>query len=313
MKETTLKKTKKGFFATAWKYRMLLVMMLPAVLYVILFNYLPMLGIVLSFKKFNYRDGIFGSPWNGLDNFKFLVASHKLGSLTRNTLLYNLVFIITGIFFQVTFAIMLSEITKKIFKKLTQTLMFLPYFVSWVVVAALVQALFGYESGAVNSIIEFFGGKRIDIYSTTGVWPFLLTGFKLWKETGYGTIVYLASISGIDTAMYEAAKIDGATTLQRIFKITLPTIRPTIIIMSLLAIGQIFRGDFGLFYQLVGNNARVLEVADILDLYTFRALLTSSDVGMSAASGLYQSVLCFITIMISNGIIKKIEPDYSLF
>jgi putative aldouronate transport system permease protein len=313
MKETTMRKTKKGFFKTAWKYRMLLLMMLPAILYVILFNYLPMLGIVLSFKKFNYADGIFKSPWNGLDNFKFLIASHKLWPLTRNTLLYNLVFIITGIFFQVTFAIMLSEITKKVFKKVSQTLMFLPYFVSWVVVAALVQALFSYESGAVNSVIQSFGGKKIDIYSTTGIWPFLLTGFKIWKETGYGMIVYLASITGIDTSMYEAAEIDGATTLQRIFKITLPTIKPTIIIMSLLAIGQIFRGDFGLFYQLVGNNARVLEVADILDLYTFRALMTSSDVGMSAASGFYQSVLCFITIMAANGVIKKIEPDYSLF
>jgi len=313
MKVKTKNGDKRSFIGNVIKYRILLLMMLPAVLYVIIFNYIPMLGIVLSFKKFNYADGILGSPWNGFNNFKFLLASNKLWTLTRNTLLYNLVFITLGIVFQVTFAILLSEITSKMFKKVSQTLMFLPYFVSWVVVSALVQALFSYETGVLNSIIEFFGGERINIYTNQGVWPFLLTAFKLWKETGYGTIVYLASITGIDSSMYEAADIDGATTLQKIFKITLPTIKPTIIIMALLAIGQVFRGDFGLFYQLVGNNAQVLEVADILDLFTFRTLMTSGDIGMSAASGLYQSVLCFITIMITNGVIKKIEPDYSLF
>ncbi len=293
--------------------RQLLIMLLPAIVYVILFSYIPMFGIVLAFKDYNYVDGIFGSPWNGLQNFEYLFLSDKLWPLTRNTLLYNAAFILLGVIFQVFFAILLSELSGKWFKKVTQTMMFMPYFISWVVAVAIVQCIFGFESGIFNNFLEMIGLERINIYSSTGVWPFLLTGFKIWKETGYGTIVYMAAITGIDTSLYEAADVDGATYIQKVWNITLPAIKPTIIIMTLLAIGQIFRGDFGLFYQLVGSNAAVLEVADVIDLFVYRSLLTSGDIGMSSAAGLYQSVLCFVTIVFCNWIIKKIDPEYVLF
>ena len=267
----------------------------------------------MAFKDFNYLDGIFGSKWVGFDNFKFLIISDKLWPLTRNTLLYNLAFIVVGMFCEVTFAILINELSSKFFKKLSQTFMFLPYFISWVVVAAMVQAFFSYEHGIVNNAAEAMGLGRLNIYSTSGVWPFLLVFFRIWKNTGYGSVVYLASVTGIDQGIYEAAEIDGANVWQRIRHITLPCLKPTMIIMFLLAVGQIFRGDFGLFYQLVGNNGQLLEVADILDLFIYRALLTNNDIGMSSAAGLYQSVLCFITIVSVNGIIKKIDPEYTLF
>ena len=308
-----MKKTKKSFWKSVKESRILLLMLAPAVIYVILFSYLPMFGIVLAFKDYNYVDGIFGSPWNGFNNFQFLILSKKLWPLTRNTMLYNIAFISLGMVLQVFFAIILSEIASKWFKKITQTMMFMPYFISWVVVVAIVQSLFSYESGIVNSIISSLGMERINIYQDTKVWPFLLIGFKLWKDTGYGTIVYLASITGIDTSLYEAADVDGATFWQKVTNITLPAIKPTIIIMTLLAIGQIFRGDFGLFYQLVGSNAKVLEVADVIDLFVYRSLLTSGDVGMSAAAGLYQSVMCFITVVTCNWLVKKVDPEYTLF
>lgn len=312
MKQTAGQKKGK-LIKSIYDSRQLLIMLLPAIVYVILFSYIPMFGIVLAFKDYNYVDGIFGSPWNGLQNFEYLFLSDKLWPLTRNTLLYNAAFIILGVVFQVFFAILLSELAGKWFKKITQTMMFMPYFISWVVAVAIVQCLFGYESGIFNNFLEMIGLERINIYSSTGVWPFLLTGFKIWKETGYGTIVYMAAITGIDTSLYEAADVDGATYFQKVWNITLPAIKPTIIIMTLLAIGQIFRGDFGLFYQLVGSNAAVLEVADVIDLFVYRSLLTSGDIGMSSAAGLYQSVLCFVTIVFCNWVIKKIDPEYVLF
>ena len=312
MKQTAEKKRGRKLKALL-DSRQLLLMLLPAILYVVLFSYIPMFGIVLAFKDYNYVDGIFGSPWNGLRNFEYLFLSDKLWPLTRNTLLYNAAFILLGVVFQVFFAILLSEISGKWFKKVTQTMMFMPYFISWVVAVAIVQCIFGYESGILNSLLEAVGLERINIYSSTSVWPFLLVGFKIWKETGYGTIVYMAAITGIDTALYEAEDVDGATYIQKVWNITLPAIKPTIIIMTLLAIGQIFRGDFGLFYQLVGSNAAVLEVADVIDLFVYRSLLTSGDIGMSSAAGLYQSVLCFVTIVFCNWVIKKVDPDYVLF
>ncbi len=307
------KKKKGSILKSIRDSRILLLMLAPAVVYVVIFHYIPMFGAVLAFKDFNYVDGILRSPWNGLQNFQYLILSRKLWPLTRNTLLYNLAFIVFGVIFQVTFAILLSEITGKWFKKISQTLMFMPYFISWVVVVAIVQSLFGYETGILNHILARFGVEGINIYANTGVWPYLLIGFRIWKDTGYGSIVYLASITSIDSSLYEAADVDGASFFQKVFHITLPSIKPTIIIMVLLSVGQIFRGDFGLFYQLVGSNANVLEVADIIDLFVYRSLLTSGDVGMSAAAGLYQSVLCFVTVVFCNWVIKKIDPEYTLF
>lgn len=301
------------FVKTFLDCKLLLLMLLPALAYVIIFSYLPMTGIVLAFKKFNYQDGIFGSPWCGWNNFRFLIISNKLWPLTRNTLLYNFAFITVGMTLEVGFAIVINELGNKYFKKVFQSFMFLPYFISWVVVVAIVQAMFSYEFGFLNKLVEMMGFSRFNIYASAKPWPFLLVLFKAWKQTGYGTVVYLANITGMDQGIYEAAEIDGANIWQRIRHITIPCLVPTMIIMFLLAIGQIFRGDFGLFYQMVGNNAQLLETTDILDLFIYRALATTNDIGMSSAAGLYQSVLCFATIMTVNFTIKKIQPDYSLF
>ncbi|MDR1531610.1 MAG: ABC transporter permease subunit [Clostridiales bacterium] len=303
----------KRFFRTSWNNRYLWLMLLPAAAYVIVFSYLPMSGIVIAFKNFNYVKGIFGSDWVGLSNFRFLFMSNKLWFLTRNTLLYNLAFITVGMFFEVGFAIIINELTSKKFKRLFQSFMFLPFFISWVVVAAIVQAVFSFEYGMLNGIISSLGGERINLYANASPWPYLLVAFRSWKTIGYGSVVYLATITGIDPELHEAAAIDGAGLVQRIRHITLPCLVPTMIIMFLLALGQVFRGDFGLFYQLIGNNALLLPKADILDLFIYRALASTSDLGMASAAGLYQSVLCFITIMTVNAIIKKIQPDYSLF
>ncbi len=307
-----------GFRRFLWQLkenRLLLIMLAPALIYVILCNYVPMSGIVVAFKSYNYGKGIWGSPWCGTANFKFLIISKKLWPLTRNTLLYNLAFIVVDNVFEVAFAIIINELSGKIFKKTFQSLMFLPYFISWVVVAAIVQAVFGYEYGFLNRLIEALGMQRVNLYAveSTKFWPFLLVFFKAWKDIGYGSVVYLASVTGIDTDIYEAAEIDGANIWQRIIYVTIPNLLSTVIIMVLLAVGQIFRGDFGLFYQLIGNNGQLLEVGDVLDLFIYRAMSKNNDIGMSSAAGLYQSVLCFITIMTVNGIIRKIEPDYSLF
>jgi len=294
-------------------YRYLLIMLLPALTYIIIFAYIPMTGIVLAFKRYTYTGGIYGSPWVGFDNFKFLIISNQLWPLTRNTLLYNFAFITLGIFSQVSFALLLNEIHIRSLKRTFQSLMLLPYFISWVVVASIMQAVFSYDYGLLNKLLEAIGMAKINIYANPNIWPFLLVFVYLWKQIGYGSVIYLAAVTSIDPGLYEAAEIDGAKLFQRIRYITIPSITPTIIIMFLLAVGQVFRGDFGLFYQLVGNNALILPKTDILDLFIYRALITTNDYGMSSAAGLYQSVMGFITILSVNFLIKKIDPDYTLF
>ncbi len=294
------------------KNRVLLAMLIPALLYVIIFCYLPMSGITLAFKNFKYSLGIFKSPWCGWENFKYLMVTGKLWKLTRNTLLYNIAFIFLGLVFEVGFAILLSEINNKIFKKVAQGFMFLPYFISWVVVSTIMLNIFG-TNGVLNSVLAHFGVTNFSIYKQISQWPIVLVCVRLWKQTGYGTVVYLASIAGISKDLYEAASIDGASVWQKIRYITLPSLKPTIMIMVLLALGNVFRGDFGMFYQLVGSNQMLLESSDILDTFIYRMLITSPNVGQTAAAGLYQSVLCFVTIMCANWIVKKIDPDYTLF
>lgn len=312
-KRSSMRYTKKTFWQLIFENKILLLMLLPAVLHTIVFSYLPMGGIVLAFKNFRYADGIFGSPWIGLTNFKFLAISGKLWPVTRNTLLYNLAFIIVGMFFQIMFAIILSEVSGKNFKKIAQSSMFFPHFISWVVVAAIAYNIFNYEKGVLNNILVAMGSERINIYSNPDPWPALLIFLKTWKGLGYGSVVYLAVITGLDPQMFEAAEIDGASIWQKIFKITIPSLIPTIMIMLLLSLGGIFRGDFGLFYQLVKSNQKLLPKTDIIDTFVFRALMSTSDMGMAAATGFYQSVVCFITILVFNYIIKKIQPDYALY
>ena len=308
-----MKYKRKPFFKVIREKKILLLMLLPAIAFTVLFSYIPMGGIVLAFKNYRYADGIWGSPWIGLTNFKFLILSHKLWPITRNTILYNLAFIVVGMVFQIGFAIFLSEVAGRFFKRIAQSSMFLPHFISWVVVAAIAYNVFNYEKGVLNNLVTGFGGERLNIYNSPRLWPYILIFLKTWKGIGYGSVIYLAAITGLDQQMFEAAEIDGANIWQKIFKIILPSLIPTIMIMLLLALGQIFRGDFGLFYQLIGNNQKLLPTTDIIDTFVFRALISTSDIGMASASGLYQSVVCFVTIVFFNFCVKKAEPDYALY
>lgn len=288
-------------------------MALPAVLIVLIFSYLPMSGLVLAFKDYRYNKGVFGSDWNGLENFRFLFASGVGLKITRNTIFYNLLNLVTSQGLAVVIAVIISEIKVVPYKKITQSVIFFPYFISWVIVGTFVYNIFNYETGLLNTIIRGFGGERINVYSMPGVWPAIICVFNAWKWCGYNSVVYIAAVTGVDTECYEAAEIDGANIFQRIRYITLPGIRPTIITMLLLNVGRILRGDFEMFYQIVGNNGQLFDATDVIDTYVFRSLTTSANLGMTAAATFYQSVLCFIIIMAVNGIVKKIDKDYALF
>jgi len=301
------------FFADIMKYRTILLMLLPATLFFIVFSYVPMVGAILAFKQYSYTGGIFGSAWNGFDNFVFFFQSGDAWSVTRNTMLYNIAFVIVNNVLQIGVAILLSEIAHKWFKKVTQTMMLLPFFISWVVVGAIAYNLLNYEFGLLNSILTPVGMDPIDIYNMPEIWPYLLVIIAAWKVVGYGSVIYLAAIMGIDSEMYEAAEIDGANVLHRIFRITIPSLYPTLIILILLSVGNIFRGDFGMFYNLVGNNGLLFSTTDVIDTYVFRLLMTSNEIGMSAAAGLFQSVLGFITIVSVNYAIRKYNKENALF
>lgn len=285
------------FWSDLKNYRVLLLMLAPAVAFFLLFAYIPMAGIIIAFKHYDYAGGIFGSAWNGLDNFRFFFESGDAWRVTRNTALYNIAFIIVNNSLQIFAAIMLFEVGGKWFRKITQSALFLPYFISWVVVGAIAYNLLNYDIGTVNALLRGLGLEPVDIYNTPSYWPYILVLVSAWKGLGYGTVMYLAAITGIDTEMYEAAEIDGANIFQRIMKVTIPNLYPTIIILVLLAVGNIFRGDFGMFYNMIGNNGLLFSSTDVIDTFVFRSLITSNDIGMSAAAGVFQSVLGFVTIM----------------
>mgnify|MGYP001809819697 FL=1 len=290
----------------------LLLMLLPSVLFFLLFAYLPMFGIVLAFERYNFRDRFF-SPFVGLDNFRFLFSYQDVLSVIRNTVLYNLAFIAVNSVLQITCAVMLSQLMGKWFKKITQSVLFFPYFISWVVVGAFAYNLMNYNNGLLTTLTGMHGGDKFDFYNTPVVWPFVLIIAGAWKSLGYGTIVYLAAIMGLDQEMYEAGTIDGANVFQKIRFITLPCLIPTFIILVLLSLGSIFRGNFEMFYQLVGNNAILLPITDVVDTYVTRALLQSSDVGMASAAGLVQSGSGFIIILFVNYLVRRYNSSYALF
>ncbi|MDF2921319.1 MAG: binding-protein-dependent transport system inner rane component [Paenibacillaceae bacterium] len=295
------------------KNRVLFLMLVPAVVFTIIFSYIPLTGLVMAFKKYNYADGFFFSPWNGLDNFRFFFISGKAWIVTRNTLVYNLVFILSGTFVEVLCAILIAEMRGKYFKKASQSLMFLPFFVSWVIVATFIYNIFNYEYGIMNSLLTSVGLDRIDVYSKSWAWMIILPLCSIWKGVGYGTIVYLAAIMGISKEMYEAAEIDGANKFKRIWHITIPQLTPTIVIMLLLAVGRILRGNFEMFYQLIGSSANLFDATDIIDTFVFRSMTAGSDFGMISAASFYQSILCFIIIVTVNQIVKMVQKDYALF
>ena len=305
--------TGKSLLLDIYRNRAKWLMLLPAAIVVILMCYIPMGGIVLAFKEYNYRDGIFGSPWAGWGNFRYFFLSGKAWTVTRNTVLYNIAFISVNTLFQVACAIFLSELRRQRFKRFTQSVMFFPYFISWVVVGAFVYNLFNYEFGAVNTLLREIGAGTVDVYANARAWIPILILASLYKNLGYGTVMYLASVINIDPGLYEAADLDGASIWQKIWHITLPGIRPTMIILILLSIGTIMKGDFQMFWQVTGNNPMTLGVTDVIDTYVTRSLMYLQEFGMTSAAGLYQSVISFALILFSNFLVKKAEPDYALF
>ncbi len=289
-------------------------MCLPAIAFFTVFSYLPMPGLYLAFIRFNYAAGIFGSPFVGLDNFKSFITSGDLWYITRNTVLYNLAFIILGNLIQIMVAIMLNEIFNKHFKKISQTIMFLPYFMSAVLVGLLVYNIVNYDYGFLNSLRVSMGMERISVYSNPWAWPPIIIAAHLWQNVGYGSIVYFAAITSMDAEVMEAASIDGANKLQKIRYITLPLLKPTFVILFLFSLGGILKGNFGLFYNIVGStNAALFPVTDIIETYVFRSTMNNFNFSLGAATSLYQSVFGFIVVMISNWLVKRVEPDYSLF
>ena len=293
--------------------QVLLLMILPAVLYFIIFAYIPMTGIVLAFKNYNYIDGIFLSPWNGLKNFKFLFSGGKIFRVAWNTLAYNTVFIAVNQSLQIITAVFLTEIASKHFRKFSQSAIFLPYFISWVIVGGFIYNLFNYEYGTLNSFLSAAGKNPVDMYSNVGAWKYVLVFVNAWKWVGYGSVIYLAAITGIDKEIYEAASIEGAGKFRQIFSITLPLIVPQIVTLILLDVGRIFKGDFQMFYQVTGNNPLLYETTDVIDTFVVRSLLQLQDVGMSSAVGLMQSVINFVILISVNAVVRRTQRDYALF
>lgn len=305
---------KKSIWKKLKNNKALIFMCLPAIIYFIIFAYCPMPGAYIAFTDFNYKSGIFGSKFVGFDNFKFLIQSGSLWLLTRNTILYNLAFIILGNALQIFVAILLNEVKNKLFKKVAQTIMFLPYFISAVLVGLLAFNILNYDFGFLNSVIKFFGGDPIKVYSMPNAWWIIIVLVNLWQGTGYGSIVYFASICGIDSNIIEASEVDGANILQRIRYIILPSLKPTAIILFLFAIGGIMKGNFGLFYNLVGSsNSMLFPTTDIIETYVYRTLMNNFNFANSAAVGLYQSVFGFALVMFCNWVVKKIDEEYALF
>ncbi|GBF76503.1 sugar ABC transporter permease [Paenibacillus sp. 598K] len=290
----------------------LTVLALPAVIAIFVFAYLPMGGLILAFKDFRYNLGILGSQWVGLKNFEFLFTSDTAFRITRNTLLYNATFIVTTMVAALIIAILLNEISKK-WLKLYQTAMFLPYFLSWVVVSYIAMALFDQSNGFLNQLLQGMGMEPKPWYQDASVWPYILTLTNLWKAVGFSALIYYAGILGIDSSYYEAATIDGASKFQMALKITIPLLAPLLIILFIISIGNIFRADFGMFYFIPDDSKFIYATTDVIDTFVYRSLRQLGDVGMSAAVGLYQSVIGFFLVLGANLVIKKIDEDNSLW
>lgn len=295
------------------RYLPLYLMMLPALVYLFINNYLPMSGLVLAFEKYNVKDGIWGSQFVGFKNFTFLLKSNDLPILFRNTLGYNLCFILINLVLGVTLAILITEITNLKFRKAAQSSILFPFVVSIVIVSYMVRAFLDPEAGLLNHLLVSMGHQKVAWYDTAKYWPFILIFVNTWKGVGYGCILYISSILGIDMSLYESASLDGATKFQKIRYITLPFLKPTMITVSLLSLGRVFNSDFGLFFQVPQNSGLISSTTQTIDTFVYNALITQSNVGMSAAASFFQSVMGFLMIMVFNAITRKISRENALF
>ena len=298
----------------SWKESTQLTLMcLPVLLLVFVFCYLPMFGIVIAFKEYRYDMGVFGSPWVGFDNFKFFFTSNDAFRITKNTLVMNTLFITFGTISSVAFALLLYEVNRRWAVKTYQTILLLPHFISWVIVGYMTYALFNPQFGIANQLLQNIGLEPVEWYSRPELWPPILTIASVWQSVGMNLIVYYAALMGIDSQYFEAATLDGATKWQQIRYVSLPTLYPLVIILTILAIGKIFRADFGMFYQLTRDIGALYPTTDVIDTYVYRALKSMGNISMSAAVGLFQSVVGFVLVVVTNAVVKKISPENSLF
>ena len=289
-------------------------MMLPGLLYLFINNYMPMAGLVVAFKQVNFSAGIWKSPWAGLKNFEFLFTTDEAMVITRNTILYNLAFIVIGIVLGIFLAVLITEVANKTLKKLYQSAVLVPFLMSIVIVSYIVYAFLGAEHGLLNnSVLPLLGKEPVSWYTQPQYWPFILVFVHTWKGIGYGCLIYISTINGIDKSLYEAAGLDGAGIMKQIRYVTLPCLKGTVITLTLLNIGKIFYADFGLFYQVPMNSGQLYDTTNVIDTYVYRALLQLGNSGMAAAAGFYQSVVGFVLVMISNGIVRKTSSENALF
>jgi len=303
----------KGFFKEMNKNRYVYLLAVPGIVFLLVFHYLPMLGLIIAFQDFNAVKGITGSEFVGLENFKILVNSPSIGKVLYNTVFLNVLFIAVGMLASIVIAILLNEIAHKFFKKFTQTVLILPHFVSWTIAAMITIPFLSSDGGLINSVLENFNLETISFYRSPEVWPSILVSMNVWKEAGFGSVIYLATITGIDSQIYEAARIDGANRIKTIRYIILPLLKNTALLLLLLRVGKIFYGNFGLIYPMVGSNSLLYPTTDIIDTFVYRALMELGDMGMSTAVGLTQSVMGFVFVILTNSIVKKFNPESAIF
>ena len=300
----------KDFFRNTWKHRAHVVMALPVFLILFFIMYVPMAGLVMAFKDFNYAQGIWGSPWNGINNFKFLIASRSTFlSITKNTLFYYVLFTAVGTLLNVVLAIAIDQLIFKKMAKTMQTLMIIPVFISYAAVQFIVYAFISSDTGIINNTL----GTSTKFYSLKNLWPWILLIVKIWKDTGYGSVLYMSVLSGIDNSLYEAAEIDGATTWQKIRYITVPALIPMITVMLLLSVGNVMRSDTGLFYQVTRNSGVLYGTTQVIDSYVLNQIFKNSNFGFTAATSFFQSVVGLLLMLFANGMVRKIEPENALF
>ena len=286
-------------------------LMLPALIYIFINNYLPMFGIFIAFKNINYQKGIFGSEWAGLKNFEFLFKTKDAYIMLRNTLGYNVLFIFLSVVLSVSLAILMSEIGRTFLAKVLQPLIIFPNMISMVIVAYIVYAFLNSQTGFLDKSI--LAAAPISWYSDPKYWPFILTIVNVWRGTGYGSIIYMASIAGIDAELFEAARVDGATRWQQITHITIPLLKPTVVMLVLMSVSKIFNSDFGLFYQVPMNSGALYSTTQTIDTYVYRALMQLSDIGMSSAASVFQSIVGFVLVLTANKIVARVDEDNKLF
>ncbi|WP_018756860.1 ABC transporter permease subunit [Paenibacillus terrigena] len=305
-------KKKNTFWREFLRHKGLLALAAPGLLFVLIFNYAPMLGLVLAFKDFNFRKGIWGSDWVGLDNFKFFFTSDAAWQVTRNTIFLNFIFILLTNVVAIAFALMLFELSRRAVK-LFQTTLFFPYFLSWVVVSYVTYALLNPQMGVINQLLTQFGFHEVNWYMEAKYWPVILSLAYLWKNVGYSTLIFYTGLMSIDKSLYEAASIDGASKWQQVRSISIPLLSPLITLITLLQVGKIFYSDFGMFYFLTADSGALYATTDVIDTYVFRALRVSGDTSMATAIGLYQSLVGFVLVVTVNYIVRRFNKDNAIF